>query len=71
MKNTTMFYAVIKGKKPGIYFSQRAAERQVKGYNGLLYHSFNTMEAAIEYFELHTGLRYEHQTPETVIPTLW
>lgn len=40
------FYAVRKGKNPGIYKSWPACQQQVKGYSGAVYKSFTTLEDA-------------------------
>lgn len=40
------YYAVRKGKIPGIYESWGEAETQVKGYSGAEYKSFKTLEEA-------------------------
>lgn len=43
------YYAVKKGKKPGIYKTWSECEAQVKGFSGAVYKSFKTMEDA-EFF---------------------
>lgn len=40
------FYAVKKGKKPGIYYSWDICKKMVDGYPGAVYKSFKTMEEA-------------------------
>lgn len=40
------FYVVWKGKNPGIYDSWQECEEQVRGYEGAVYKSFPTREAA-------------------------
>lgn len=43
------YYAVRKGKNPGIYESWGEAESQVKGYSGAEYKSFKTLDEADSY----------------------
>lgn len=43
------FYAVRKGKVPGIYQTWHQAEEQVKGFSGAEYRSFGTLEEADAY----------------------
>lgn len=43
------FYAVRKGRKPGIYQTWPECQEQVKGYKGAQYKSFKTEEEAKEY----------------------
>ena len=40
------FYVVWKGVNPGIYTSWTDCQLQIKGYDGALYKSFETMEEA-------------------------
>lgn len=40
------FYAVKKGKTPGIYFSWEDCKKMVDGYQGAVYKSFKTLEEA-------------------------
>lgn len=43
------FYAVRKGKKPGIYQTWPEAQKQVAGFSGAIYKSFTTKQAAEEF----------------------
>lgn len=43
------FYAVKKGKNPGIYRSWDECSKQVIGYNGAIYKSFFNMDEAIDF----------------------
>lgn len=45
------FYAVKKGRKPGIYKTWEKTESQVKGFSGAEYKSFETIEEADEYMK--------------------
>lgn len=59
MKNHYEFYAVLKGRKPGIYKSNTDAQRQVKGYSGAKYKGFKTKAEAEKYMK--TGRYDEHK----------
>lgn len=61
------FYAVKKGRKPGIYLSWSECEAQVKGFNGAQYKSFKTKEEAQKYL----GVQKEKQkeSPEVTVPS--
>lgn len=52
------FYAVRKGKKPGIYMSWDMCKQQTEGFPGAEFKSFPTREAAEEY------IGQKHQTVE-------
>lgn len=43
------YYAVKKGKNPGIYNTWSEAEEQIKGFSGASYKSFKTIEEATEF----------------------
>lgn len=47
----TKYYAVKKGRKPGIYESWTECREQTGGYSGAVFKSFETREAAQEYLE--------------------
>lgn len=49
-KNKAMYYAVKRGRKPGVYCSWNEAELQVKGYPGAIYKKFKTVNNIILYF---------------------
>ena len=40
------YYAVLKGRKPGVFTSWKDCEQQIKGFSGALYKSFKTKEEA-------------------------
>jgi len=48
------FYAVVKGKNPGIYTTWKEAEAQVKGFSGPIYKSFGSKEEAGEFITKST-----------------
>ena len=54
------FYAVRKGKKPGIYMSWDMCKQQTDGFPGAEFKSFPTREAAEEY------IGQKHQTVEII-----
>lgn len=43
------YYAVKKGKVPGIYETWNEAKAQVDGFSGAVYKSFSTLEEADKY----------------------
>lgn len=43
------YYAVKKGKNPGIYNSWSDCQKQINGFSGAKFHSFNTIEEAEKY----------------------
>ncbi|QNQ81703.1 ribonuclease H family protein [Lactobacillus sp. PV012] len=45
------FYAVRKGKRPGIYTSWNEAKEQVSGFSGAVYKSFTTLNEAEEFID--------------------
>jgi ribonuclease HI len=45
------FYAVAKGRRPGIYYNWPDAQSQVEGFNGALYKSFLTRQEAEEWLK--------------------
>lgn len=47
------FYAVAFGRKPGIYLTWQTCKRQVNGYKGAKYKSFNSQEEAESYYAKH------------------
>lgn len=50
------YYAVKKGRNPGIYTSWDSCLEEVKGYSGAIYKSFKTLEEANEFM---TGIKEE------------
>lgn len=55
-RNTMKYYAVKKGRNPGIYTSWDSCLEEVKGYSGAIYKSFKTLEEANEFM---TGIKEE------------
>lgn len=53
-----MYYAVIRGKNPGVYTSNKEATKQILGYSGSLLKSFTTLEDAEEYLK-NNALNYQ------------
>ena len=54
------YYAVVKGRQPGIYdlwAGQKGAEAQVKGYTGAVYKGFATLADAKQWYGSKTGGR--------------
>ena len=52
------FYAVVKGRKPGIYdlwFGKKGAEVQIKGFTGAEYKGFATLADAEQWYRSKTG----------------
>ena len=45
------YYAVRKGKTPGIYETWGKCEEQVKGYSGAEYKKFSTYEEALSFID--------------------
>lgn len=45
----TKYYAVLKGRRPGIFYTWEDCKAQVDGYNGAKYKSFPTVEEAMAY----------------------
>ena len=43
-------YAVRKGRIPGIYYSWKECEQQVKGFSGAEYKGFLTEKEAIDFY---------------------
>lgn len=65
MNPLAKYYAIKKGRKPGIYEDWEIAKQQVEGYSGAEYRSFASREDAIAY------LSGEHwQCPESLKDTI-
>ena len=45
------FYAIAKGKQPGIYDDWAKAEMQIKGFSGAVFKSFTTFDASVVWYE--------------------
>ncbi|MEY8370480.1 ribonuclease H family protein [Aerococcaceae bacterium 50-4] len=56
------YYAVKKGKTPGIYRSWPDCQKQVKGFSGAVYKSFTSLEAAEAF--MGNGSQNESQTKQ-------
>lgn len=46
-----VYYAVARGRKPGVYTTWAEAQKQVKGFNGPKFRKFDTMEEAQRFME--------------------
>ena len=57
-----MFYAVVEGRKPGIYHDWVSTKAQVDGYPRAVFKSFKTMEEAQRFYQEHTVV-----TPSTAV----
>ena len=55
-RNIMKYYAVKKGRNPGIYTSWDSCLEEVKGYSGAIYKSFKTLKDANEFM---TGIKEE------------
>ena len=53
------FYAVKKGRKPGIYRTWDQCKKEVDGFSGAIYKSFPTMEEAQQYISCDAGGKEE------------
>jgi ribonuclease HI len=66
------YYAVFRGKKPGIYtswFGAGGAEEQVRGFPGAVYRGFPTLQEANEYLSKGTGEpRHAREKPKEDLP---
>jgi len=62
MKNTRKFYVVRKGRKKGIYFSWSECQKQVHGYSGAEFKSFDNYPDAQKY--LDGGVKIIQNTKE-------
>ena len=54
------FYAVPKGRKPGIYRTWPETQAQVHGFPKAKFKGFKTMEEANEFFEQHSTAHSVH-----------
>lgn len=62
------FYAIRKGRKPGIYTSWSAAQPQVNGYSGAEYKSFTTRTAAQKFLQDKVAMpNYANRVPTAQI----
>lgn len=63
--NKKNYYAIAKGKKPGLYQKwqgEDGALEQVQGFNGAVYKGFFHLEDALEWLQAHGILVPEHET---------
>lgn len=67
VKNPNAFYAVARGRTPGIYHSWDDCEQQVTGYNGSKHKKFTNLTEARDWFEMQSGLK----APEVASPAPW
>ena len=58
------YYAVAKGKTPGIYFTWDDCKAQVDGFPGAKYKSFSTVAEAQEFIDNANGRRVEERQPD-------
>ncbi len=59
------FYAVVKGKTPGIYTTWKETENEVKGFSGAIYKGFKTRNEAEEFINKST-LTVKHDKPKVI-----
>jgi ribonuclease HI len=59
------FYAVRKGRKPGIYTSWSEAQTQINGYSGAEYKSFTTRSAALQFIQQSRSSDTDMQTSQS------
>lgn len=55
------FYAVAKGKTPGIYYDWASCQEQVSGFGGAVFKGFSTEEEAKLFLGMHSGNVLEKQ----------
>lgn len=58
------YYAVKKGRTPGIYHTWDACKAQVSGFSGAVYKSFQTEKEALDYMEKGSGECTDSKTLE-------
>ena len=60
MSSKSKYYAVVKGRKPGIYTTWAECQDQINGYPNSIYKSFLTLDEAKDYIEAQkTGSKYD------------
>lgn len=59
------FYAVVKGRNPGIYNTWKETETEIKGFSGAVYKSFTSKNDAQEFINKST-LTAKHESPKTI-----
>ena len=60
-----LFYAVIKGRNPGIYTTWKETESETKGFSGAIYKGFSTKKEAEEFINKST-ITIKHDQPKTI-----
>jgi ribonuclease HI len=72
---TEMYYAVLRGRQPGIYKSWTECQREVKGIAGALYRKFETLSDAEEYMKrplpAHAGKKRIPSVTNNELVTSW
>jgi hypothetical protein len=58
------YYAVARGRKPGVYTDWVDAEQQVNGYSGALYKKFRTRSEAQKWVDKHRVKKFEESEEE-------
>ena len=61
------YYAVYKGKKPGIYETWKDCESQVKGYSGAVYKKFKDIHQANIFLTSGVNSNVKQKSGETII----
>ena len=64
------YYAVRRGRKPGIYTTWSECERQISGYSGQDYRRFSTREEAEEYLGAETAPPQQILSLRTIEPNI-
>lgn len=64
MANVDVYYAVRKGRKPGVYTDWKEVQRQVIGFKGAIFKKFKTKEEAEEF--VHTEDEDNQYDPENL-----
>ena len=59
------FYAVIKGRNPGIYTTWRETETEITGFSGAIYKGFTTKNEALEFINKST-ITIKHDKPKII-----
>jgi ribonuclease HI len=62
---STKFYAVLKGRNPGIYTTWKETEAETKGFSGAVYKSFKTKNEAEDFIKTST-LTVKHEEAKTI-----
>lgn len=62
------YYAVAKGKTPGIYFTWNDCKAQVEGFSGAVYKGFATLQEAETFIESVTGKAFQKTYQQMELP---